>query len=87
MSEVCLLICLERGFCFFVCRWEVYPSLRENKPLPSMRHFYFVITYKSLVRRFVESKSLQHIYIFTVLDIPLNGPSHTLKTNRLTHQE
>ena len=28
-----------------------------------MRHFYFVITYKSLIRRFVESKSLQHIYI------------------------
>ena len=41
MSEVCLLICLERGLCFFVCRWEVYPSLRENKPPPLYGTFLF----------------------------------------------
>ena len=88
MSEVCLLICLERGFCFFVCRWEVYPSLRENKPPPLYETFLFCHNIQIFSTQVCGKQIFTaYIYIFPVLDIPLNGPSHTLKTNRLTHQE
>ena len=62
MSEVCSYVYSEVFACSFVDGMCIHHCGKIN-PLPSMRHFYFVITYKSLVRRFVESKSIQHIYI------------------------